>query len=147
MRCAWNSGETLAASLFNLKVSCATRRLGSSLKANLTYYLAIGLAGVVGIGLLLISGRLHAGDLLPLAMLLSNTYGSPCLLPLLLKPCMHCSILSLACSCRCLQLGAVAFSLFAALLAGLYSSASLAVPEGPAWREVSLKAGVLGALW
>ena len=30
---------------------------------------------MVGIGLLLISGRLHASDLLPLAMLLSNTYG------------------------------------------------------------------------
>lgn len=30
---------------------------------------------MIGIGLLLISGRLHANDLLPLAMLLSNTYG------------------------------------------------------------------------
>ncbi len=47
----------------------------SSLKHNLTYYLSIAAAGVVGIGLLLISGRLHASDLLPLAMLLSNTYG------------------------------------------------------------------------
>ena len=54
--------------------TCAPR-LGSSIKHNLTYYLSIGVAGVVGIGLLLISGRLHAGDLLPLAMLLSNTYG------------------------------------------------------------------------
>lgn len=47
----------------------------SSLKHNLTYYLSIAAAGVIGIGLLLISGRLHANDLLPLAMLLSNTYG------------------------------------------------------------------------
>ena len=51
-------------------------RLGSSLKQNLTYYLAIAGAGLVGVGLLLVSGRLHAGDLLPLAMLLSNTYGA-----------------------------------------------------------------------
>jgi hypothetical protein len=50
-------------------------RLASSLKQNLTYYLSIAAAGLVGIGLLLISGRLHAGDLLPLAMLLANTYG------------------------------------------------------------------------
>ena len=50
-------------------------RLVSSLKQNLTYYLSIAVAGLVGIGLLLISGSLHAGDLLPLAMLLSNTYG------------------------------------------------------------------------
>ena len=50
-------------------------RVISSLKNNLTYYLSIAAAGVVGIGLLLISGRLHASDLLPLAMLLSNTYG------------------------------------------------------------------------
>ena len=65
------------------------RRLGSSLKANLTYYLAIGLAGVVGVGLLLISGRLHAGDLLPLAMLLANTYGGPrCLTLINLNTCM-----------------------------------------------------------
>ena len=47
----------------------------SSLKHNLTYYLCIAAAGIIGIGLLLISGRLHASDLLPLAMLLSNTYG------------------------------------------------------------------------
>lgn len=50
-------------------------RVLSSLKHNLTYYLSIAAAGVVGIGLLLISGRLRASDLLPLAMLLSNTYG------------------------------------------------------------------------
>ena len=47
----------------------------SSLKHNLTYYLCIAAAGITGIGLLLISGRLNANDLLPLAMLLSNTYG------------------------------------------------------------------------
>ncbi|KAK9907685.1 hypothetical protein WJX75_008089 [Coccomyxa subellipsoidea] len=50
-------------------------RLVSSLKQNLTYYLSIAVAGLIGIGLLLISGSLHAGDLIPLAMLLSNTYG------------------------------------------------------------------------
>lgn len=58
-------------------------RLGSSIKHNLTYYLSIAVAGLVGIGLLLISGRLHAGDLLPLAMLLSNTYGEHLLVPVL----------------------------------------------------------------
>ena len=47
----------------------------SSLKHNLTYYLCIAAAGITGVGLLLISGRLNASDLLPLAMLLSNTYG------------------------------------------------------------------------
>lgn len=52
-------------------------RLVSSLKQNLTYYLSIAVAGLIGIGLLLISGSLHAGDLIPLAMLLSNTYGEP----------------------------------------------------------------------
>lgn len=61
--------------LVSMGVPCRCARLGSSIKHNLTYYLSIAAAGVVGIGLLLISGRLHAGDLLPLAMLLSNTYG------------------------------------------------------------------------
>ena len=60
----------------------------SSLKHNLTYYLSIAAAGVVGIGLLLISGRLHASDLLPLAMLLSNTYGGP--LPPVLSKAGQC---------------------------------------------------------
>ena len=55
-------------------LECRCRVL-SSLKHNLTYYLSIAAAGMIGIGLLLISGRLHANDLLPLAMLLSNTYG------------------------------------------------------------------------
>lgn len=56
-------------------------RFGSSLKQNLTYYLSIAVAGLIGIGLLLISGRLRASDLLPLAMLLSNTYGECCTHP------------------------------------------------------------------
>lgn len=68
-------------------------RLMSSLKQNLTYYLSIALAGLIGIGVLLISGSLHAGDLIPLAMLLSNTYGtsmiSSCTLKPVLYPAMH----------------------------------------------------------
>ncbi len=52
------------------------RRLRASIRHNLTYYLSIGAAGLLGVLLLLASGQLSWGDLLPLAMLLSNTYGA-----------------------------------------------------------------------
>ena len=67
--------STMSAVAAQSGYACAPR-LGSSIKANLTYYLGIGVAACVGIGLLLVSGKLHAGDLLPLAMLLANTYGA-----------------------------------------------------------------------
>ncbi|KAK9808359.1 hypothetical protein WJX73_005749 [Symbiochloris irregularis] len=51
------------------------KRVRSSLKANLTYYLLIGSAGLVGILFLLLSGRLSFKELLPLGITLSNTYG------------------------------------------------------------------------
>ena len=51
-------------------------RLRASIRHNLTYYLSIGAAGLLGVLLLLVSGQLSWGDLLPLAMLLSNTYGA-----------------------------------------------------------------------
>ena len=53
-----------------------TRRLRASIRNNLAYYLSLGAAGLVGMLVLLISGQLTWGDLIPLAMLLSNTYGA-----------------------------------------------------------------------
>lgn len=55
----------------------AARRLRASIRNNLAYYLSLGAAGLVGMLVLLISGQLTWGDLIPLAMLLSNTYGAP----------------------------------------------------------------------
>ena len=52
------------------------RRLRASIRNNLAYYLSLGAAGLVGMLVLLISGQLTWGDLIPLAMLLSNTYGA-----------------------------------------------------------------------
>ena len=52
------------------------RRLRASIRHNLTYYLSIGAAGLAGVLALLASGQLSWADLLPLAMLLSNTYGA-----------------------------------------------------------------------
>ncbi|KAK9843415.1 hypothetical protein WJX81_001086 [Elliptochloris bilobata] len=50
-------------------------RLRASIRHNLTYYLSLGAAALLGVLALLVSGQLSWDDLIPLAMLLSNTYG------------------------------------------------------------------------
>eukprot|EP00884_Botryococcus_braunii_P014847 jgi/Botrbrau1/23363/Bobra.0051s0016.1 len=50
-------------------------RFMTSIRDHITYYAIIGAVGCVGVGLLLLTGRLHWRELLPLAMTASNTYG------------------------------------------------------------------------
>ena len=67
----------------------AARRLRASVRHNLAYYLSLGAAGAAGVLALLVSGQLSWDDLIPLAMLLSNTYGAP-------SPRSECSSWSLS---------------------------------------------------